>query len=169
MKIKFIGRRYEIPETLKKRVERRVSKLQKLLGEVLNVEVVCSLEKYRHTAEVMVKGGIFEFRAKETTNNMLTSLNSAFDIVENQVKRGKDKRRDKKKAKLTETRSQSESIAPRIRYSKDYSDKPLTLEEAIIELESLKKDVLVYRTPSDNKINVVYKKGDVYFLVEPEW
>jgi len=169
MNIKFIGRHYEIPESLKKRVEKRVAKLQKLLGEILNVEVVCSVEKYRHIAEVMVKGGIFEFRAMETTNDMFASLNSAFDIIESQIKKSKEKKRSKKKGKSQKPPQITEQSSPQIVYSNDYSDKPMSVEEAIMELEARNGDVLVYRNSSNNRVNVVYRKGNTYYLIEPEW
>ncbi|MCD6454561.1 MAG: ribosome-associated translation inhibitor RaiA [Candidatus Aminicenantes bacterium] len=169
MNIKFIGRHYEVPDSLKKRIERRVAKLQRLLGENLNVEVICSLEKYRHTAEVMVKGGIFEFRATETTNDMLASVNAAFDIIEGQIKKGKEKKRSKKKGKTQVPSAPLEQVSPRIIYTQDYADKPLTVEEAIMELEATGKDVLLFRNPSTNRANVVYKKGETYYVVEPEW
>ncbi len=168
MEVKFIGRHYEIPESLKKRAERKIAKLKKLLGDVQHVEVILSLEKYRHTAEVLVKGGVFEFRAKETTGEMLTSLNKAFDIIEAQIKKEKEKRRNKKKVSAPEEAPASPA-GPRIIPKEAYSPKPLTVEEAIAEMEGMGEDILVYRNSRTKKINVIYRKGSDYYLIEPEF
>ncbi len=168
MEVKFIGRHYEIPEAIKKRAERKIAKLKKLLGDIQHVEVILSLEKYRHTAEVLVKGGIFEFRAKETTGEMLTSLNKAFDIIEAQIKKEKEKRRSKKKVSAPEETPISPA-GPRIIPKQAYSPKPLTVEEAIAEMEGMGEDILVYRNSRNKKINVIYRKGSDYYLIEPEF
>ncbi len=168
MEIRFIGRHYDIPEALKKRAERKIAKLKKWLGDIQHVEIILSQEKYRHTAEVMIKGGIFEFRAKETTDEMLSSLNKAFDIIEKQIKKEKEKRRAKKKSSPPQPSSPSPQ-GPRVLQSNAYSSKPLTLEEAIAEMEERGEDLLVYRNSSTHKVNVVYRKGNDYYLVEPDF
>jgi len=168
MEIRFIGRHYDIPESLKKRAERKIAKLKKWLGDIQHVEIILSQEKYRHTAEVMVKGGIFEFRARETTNEMLSALNKAFDIIENQIKKEKERKRAKKKASPS-TPITPGPQGPRVFQSNAYSLKPLTLEEAIAEMEERGEDLLVYRNSSNHKVNVVYRKGNDYYLVEPDF
>ncbi len=169
MEVKFIGRHYEIPEALKKRAERKVAKLKKLLGDIQHVEIILSQEKYRNTAEVLVKGGIFEFRAKETTGEMIASLNKAFDIIEAQIKKEKEKRRSKKKASPPGEITHTSPSGPRIIPKNAYSPKPLTVEEAIAEMEELGEDILVFRNSRTRKTNVVYKKGSDYYLIEPEF
>ncbi len=168
MEVRFIGRHYEIPESLKKRAERKIAKLKKLLGDIQHVEVILSQEKYRHTAEILVKGGIFEFRSKETTNEMLSSLNKAFEIIEAQIKKEKERRRAKKKSPIPQPTTSSQQ-GPRVIPSDAYSPKPLTLEEAIAEMEERGEEILVYRNSKTHKVNVVYRKGNDYYLIEPEF
>ncbi len=172
MAVNFTGRHYEIPESLKQYALKRLKKLEKMLDEVLEVEVICEVEKYRHKAEVLVKGKNFSLRASETTGDMLTSLNSVFDILEKQARREKErlfKRKRQEKEVVEEGAPAGEEEGPNLIYTDDYSDKPLTVEEAVEELEKLNKDILVYRNARNNRVNVLYRKGNRYYLIEPKW
>ncbi len=173
MPIKFTGRHYEIPESLKSYAEKRLKKLERMLDEVLEVEVICSMEKYRHKAEVLVKSRNLSLRASETTNDMFTSLNSVFDILENQARKEKERlvkrKRQEKEVVTMPSTEVSEPEEPVLIYSDEYADKPLTVEEAMEELEKFDKEILVYRNAKNNKVNVLYKKGNRFYLIEPEW
>lgn len=173
MPIKFTGRHYEIPDTLKSYAEKRLKKLERMLDEVLEVEVICSMEKYRHKAEVLVKSRNLSLRASETTNDMFSSLNSAFDILENQARKEKERlvkrKRQEKEVSIPTTEVTESEEEPILIYSDEYADKPLTVEEAMEEMEKLNKEILVYRNARNNKVNVLYKKGNRFYLIEPEW
>jgi putative sigma-54 modulation protein len=66
--------------------------------------------------------------------------------------------------------AEPEKRSPRVHRSKNYSVRPLALEDALLELESSGKELLVYRDVDSERLNVVYRRQDGDFgLVDPEF
>ena len=111
----------------------------------------------------------------EETHDTHSSLVQAFDVIEKRIKKEREKLREKKRRRPKESlealgpETQEEEPGKRIIPSRDYSMKPLSLDEAVLRLEAGKKEVLVFRKFDTEKWAVVYRRKDGHFgLVEPE-
>jgi putative sigma-54 modulation protein len=174
MNINYTARHTSITPEVKKHSERRLKSIEKLLGYPVEADLILSVEKYRHKAEINVKIKGATLNTVEETHDMFSSMGLAFDNIEKRVKKEQEKLRGRKRRKNREVMSippplETEDQPVRVIPSRDFSLKPMSVEEALLQLESRKGEVLVFRKFDSEKWAVLYKRKDGnYGLVEPE-
>jgi putative sigma-54 modulation protein len=173
MNVNYTARQTIISPDLKKYCQRRLKSLKKFIGDSSEVDIILTKEKYRHKAEINIKAGRSRLNVEEETHDIYNSLNLAFDNLEKRVKKEKGKSRERKRRKVREKGVFDFSGSPeeekRLIRSQDYSLKPMTLEEAVIQFELSKREVFVFRKAGSEKWAVIYRRedGNIGF-VEPE-
>lgn len=174
MNINFTGRHAYITPDIKKHCEKRIKSLEKLLGSSIEADLILSVEKYRKKVEINIKSKKMALNATEETHDMLNSLSIAFDNLEKRVKKEREKLRERKRRKNREREVfplpvEAEEERRRLIRSDDYSLKPMSLEEALMQFELDRKDVFVFRQSGSDKWAVIYRRKDGnYGLIEPE-
>lgn len=174
MNINFTARQTNITPDQKKYCQKRLKSLEKFIGPLSEVDIILTVERYRHRAEINVKARRSSFNAEEETHDMFNSLNLAFDSLEKRMKKEKEKLREHKRRKGREKETFSFSPGSkeeekRIIQSQDYSLKPMTLEEAVLQFEFNKREVFVFRSSGSEKWAVIYRRKDGNIgLIEPE-
>ncbi|MFQ6082708.1 MAG: ribosome hibernation-promoting factor, HPF/YfiA family [Candidatus Aminicenantia bacterium] len=171
MNTNYTGRNVEITPDFKKYTEKRLKKLEKFLGPIIEAEVIFSTEKYRHIVEVNVKAKNSNLNGIEESEDVFISLNSVFDNLDRRAKKikGKFKERKRKTSKTPFLSLPTTPTRKRIIRSESYSLKPMTVEEAITRIKSNEKEVFVFRNLNSGKLNVIHKKKNgSYELIEPE-
>jgi len=174
MTIHLTARHTNITPEIKRYCEKRVESLEKALGEKIVADLILSVEKYRHKAEIKVKAKRIILNAAEETHDMFNSLGLAFDNIEKRVKKEREKLRERKRRKNREREAfsfppETEEKERRVIQSQNYSLKPMSLEEALIQFDLEKKEVFVFRKLGSEKLAVIYRRKDGnYGLVEPE-
>lgn len=172
--INYTGRQINISPELRKYCEKRVKSIGKLINSPAEVDVILSVEKYRHKAEINISAKGFTLNAAEETQDMISSLGLAFDNIDRQVKKEKGKmrqrkRRKKKKPESFPSESDFEREGPRIIKDEDYLLKPMSVDEAALLFDSKKKNVFVFKNIDTQKWAVLYKRKDKNFgLIELE-
>ena len=173
MKINFTARHTEISADMMKYCEKRLLSIEKILGYSVDADLILSVEKYRHKAEINVKTKGMTLNTVEETQDMKSSLGLAFDHIEKRVKKEREKLQEKKRRKIKQiqedpTPSEGEEQKRVIR-SRNFSLKPMTVEEALLQLETSKMEVFVFRKFDTEKWAVLFRRKDGHFgLVEPE-
>jgi len=173
MKLNFTARNTEITPDIKKYAEKRLQSLERILDDTIESDLILSVEKYRHKVEINVRARGVTLNSVEETQDMISSLNVAFDHIEKRIKKEKDKLRERKRRK---NRILEESLEPieeekrkQIIRSHNYSLKPMTVDEALFQLESEGKDVFLFRKFENESWTVLYRRKDGNFgLIEPE-
>jgi putative sigma-54 modulation protein len=173
MSVNYTARQTNITPDLKKYCQRRLKSLEKFIGNLSEVDIILTKEKYRHKAEINIKAGRSRLNVVEETHDMYNSLNLAFDNLEKRVKKEKGKSRERKRRKGREKGTFAFSVGPeeekRFIRSQDFSLKPMTFEEAVIQFELNKREVFVFRKADSEKWAVIYRREDGHIgLVEPE-
>ncbi|MFP4083346.1 MAG: ribosome hibernation-promoting factor, HPF/YfiA family [Desulfonatronovibrio sp.] len=177
MKIKFNFKSFEPSEHLKKYARERYEKLSKYLhdNDAAELQVNLEVEKFRHRAEVILTAKDMHISATEETEDMYSTVDLSLDKLEAQLRKQREKIKDKKK-KTQEKQVRMDIInfgpvesgtrEPRIVATDQYEPKPMGLEEAAMQLESLNFEFLVFRNADTDRINVVYrrKNGDFGFI-----
>lgn len=189
MQLDITGRHIEVTPALREFAEEKLRKLERLLDGPLEIHVVLGIEKHRHMAEVQVKSRTGVFAGTQETGDLYASIGEVADKLERQALKHKEKmrmRRIKKGPRSPEAAAVMEANAapegvdpdevdddakiPRIVRSHRYRIKPLSAEDAVLELESTAEDVLVFRDAETDGVHVVYRQKDGNFaLVEPEF
>jgi putative sigma-54 modulation protein len=155
----------------------RFKALSKLMSFATDVDVITSLERNRHKAEihVLAKGG--GLMVAEEGPDLAGSLHRAFEHLERKLKKDRDKFREKKRRggrERKELASPVEAGAPaeperRFVRSALFSAKPMTAEEALTQFELKKKEVLMFRRQETEGWAVFFRRKDGRIgLVEPE-
>lgn len=174
MSINFTSRHTNITPDLKEYCTKRVKILEKYLGRPIEADLIVSVEKYRKKVEINLKSKRMTLNAAEETHDMLNSLGLAFDQIEKRIKKERDKLRERKRRKTRErapfisVEAEPESRKKVIR-SEDYSAKPMTIEEAIMQLNLNRKDVFVFRSLGSQQWTVLFRRKDGHYgLIVPE-
>lgn len=180
MQIDFTFRNLESSNEVKEYVEAKIGRVKRYLLEPIEAHVVLKAEKYRHIAEITIKSNGIRINASEETEDLYSAIDLLADTVEAQIKKQLDKMRRKKlspqersilKNRIPPTAAQSaenpESGDEYIIYTERYNPKPIDIDEAILQLNRLGNDFLVFTNQETGKINVIYRRKDGnYGLIE---
>ena len=179
MNINVTFRHMETTEALKQYAIDKVSKIKKYIDAPIEVHVVLSVEKFRHIAEVSFTINGFVVKGQEETEDMYAAIDMVMDKIERQVRRYKDRLKSKRGAGSAEGKmrvkmnvvavdhDQAETT-PQVIKSTNFSIKPMDIDEAIMQMNLIDNDFLVFRNDSSNEVNVIYRRKDGnYGLIEP--
>ncbi|MEW5807465.1 MAG: ribosome-associated translation inhibitor RaiA [Acidobacteriota bacterium] len=186
MKVYFTGRHFEVSKAIKDFTTEKLKRMERFVENIMEVHIILAIEKYRHIAEITLKGKNATFSGKKITQDMYASISAVLDKIEKQARRYKEKLMGRKRSSrmpglaassLRATGTQNpriesiemEKSLPRIVKTETQEAKPMTIEEAILQMDNSKGDFLVFRNFRSRKINVIYrrKNGD-FGLIEPE-
>lgn len=174
MIVHFTARRMEITPEVRTYCEKRLKALEKLMGSVIEVDLILSVQKYRYKVEIHVKAKGAGLIVEEETHDLMNSLNLAFENLEKKVKKEREKWREKKRRKgrgrkqLAYPREKEEETRRVVR-SGDYSLKPMLLEEALLQFDLEKRDVFLFRKSGSEKWAVIFRRKDGHYgLIDPD-
>ena len=159
----------DLTKNLKDYAEEKIGKFKKYLGNITEATVTLSVEKIRHKAEVLIKVNGSFIQAESITGEMYASIDEVVEKLARQVRKHKDKivSQRKNKSKAEDVPEISETI-PSIIKNKSYDIKPMSIEEAAMQMDLLDKTFFVFTNASSENINVLYKRKDGNFgLIEP--
>lgn len=172
MKINFTGRNFEIPQALKDMAMKKLEKLKKIEGEIIEATIIMTVERHNHIVELNIKGKNSSFIASENSNSMPLSLRRAFATIEKQIKKGKEKiiKRKRKSEQTLPSEVTTLEAETMLTRSNDFFPKPISLEEAVKYFNSSKKEILVFKNLDSKKVAVLFKRKDgTISLIEPEF
>ncbi|MEA3438531.1 MAG: ribosome-associated translation inhibitor RaiA [Thermodesulfobacteriota bacterium] len=162
-------------ENLKSYVADKLDRFDRLLNNPAEAKVVLSVEKFRHIAEINIIGDKLNINGKEETIDMYSAIDMVLDKLEKQIKRSKQKIRGRRKnskarAKRTisyETSSFEDETEGQIKI-KNIEYKPMDIEEAVLQLDLVSYNFLVFTNARTEKTNVLYRRKDGHLgLIQP--
>jgi putative sigma-54 modulation protein len=172
MKLMTTARHFETTPELITFTENRMRKLKRFWDQILNVDVIMSVEKFRHIAEVNIHVNGHDFAAKEESDDMYNSIDKAGRNLEKQMKKFKGKlvinaHKHHKGVFKTETREKvihSASLGT-VAGLEIVEDVPrdiheFTVEEAIVTMEEEGHNFMLFNSKESGKLNLVYKRPD---------
>lgn len=174
MNITVIGRHMEVTDALKSYAEDKVRKLEKYMPAGAEATVTLGVEKYRRRAEVLIKVNGILIQAQEETDEMYSSIDKVLDKLSRRVKKYKERIKDKKgrgEERVSEALAPEEGAVeriPEIIKTKRFDMKPMTAEEAVMQMELLDKEFFVFSNIATGDLNVIYRRNDGNIgLIEP--
>jgi putative sigma-54 modulation protein len=177
MKIAYTGRQVELAPAQLRKLESRFSKIGKLLDGRRECEahVILSLERRKHQAEATINYFGHQLVGLGSSSDLFNAIHSAAEKLEKQAVKAREKWRDTKRAPRetpaepeAPVEKQAEPEAERRVYRVNHHQKrkPITLEEALLEMEK-KGDYLVYTDAETDRVSVLVRRRDGHFdLVE---
>ncbi len=91
MKLTVTGRHIEITPAIQGHLEEKMEKLIHDLGEEADIHVILTVEKYRHIAEITIKGKGLSIFGEAETKDLYTAIDSALAKTDKQIKKHKEK------------------------------------------------------------------------------
>ena len=181
MRVDFTGRGIDITDRLRSFATTKLTRLEKLAEDMRDVSVVLSTEKYRHRAEVNFLSRKRNFHGTEETNDMFQAIEGVVSKLESQLKKVKGKETAKKRnthdtirsSDLDEPVAVEPAAAARggdvqVIRAKPTDFRPMSLEEAVEQLQASDRDHLVFRGSETNRVTVVFQRRDGHIgLIEP--
>jgi putative sigma-54 modulation protein len=174
MNVHYTARQASLTPEIKAYCEKRLARLKNLVEDNFDVNVILIVQKGRNKAEINVRakgGGIV---VVEETLDMMESLNRAFDTLEKRVHKERAKWREKKRRGGRERKILAPVVeAPepekKIIRANFFSLKPLSIEEALVQLDAKNKEVFLFRREGTQEWAAVYRRKDGHYgLVEPD-
>jgi putative sigma-54 modulation protein len=162
-------------DPLKSYVQDKLDRFDRLLDNPAEASVVLSVEKFRHIAEININGDRMTITGKEETIDMYSAIDMVLDKLEKQIKKNKQKVRERRtgnKGKNKNLPNAEMSVSeeePAIEVKvKNIEYKPMDVEEAILQMDLLKDNFLVFTNARSDQINVLYRRKDGHYgLIQP--
>jgi putative sigma-54 modulation protein len=178
VRLQVKGKNVEVTDSLKDYALQKLGKLEKHLNDAARLELELQVEKnpsisQNQVAEATVwtKGPVL--RARESSTDMKASIDQLVEKLERQARRYRDKRRRGPGRGNHDQGVEGIPVVPLeenpvIVKTKQFAVKPMTPEEAVLQLELIGHDFFVFQNADTNDVNVVYRRRDGnYGLIEP--
>jgi putative sigma-54 modulation protein len=176
MKFVFTDKKVTMPAKVHAYAEKKVGKLDRYFKSEADASITFSVEKDRNVCEVTVRAGSMIFRASESTSDMFASIDSAVATLERQIRKNKTRLAKRLREDAFErTVDEVSTFVPdpeeedfEILRTKKFPMKPMTAEEAVLQMNLLEHSFFAFRNEdSDGAFAVVYKRKDGgYGLIE---
>ena len=184
MEVTVKGRNISVTEALERYAFRKVERVRKFFDDehsVSRAEVELIHERNPSiSASEVVEATLFingsVLKAREASEDMYASIDRMSDKLERQVKRYRGRQIDRWHGQLknqvvepeTAVPEEEEGIEAKIVRTKQFQMKPMSAEEAVLQMELLDHDFFVFTSADTGDINVVYRRRDGdYGLIEP--
>jgi len=161
----------EVTPALRDYVDKRLGKIEKYFEYPIAPQVTLSIERDRHIVEVTVPVNGMLLRGEEETGDMYSAVDLVLEKLEKQIE--KYRTRLTRRVRNVDKGAQASYIEPddqpKIVRVKRFAVKPMTAEEAVLQMNLLGHDFFVFRNSESEDVEVVYRRKDGnYGLIEPE-
>ena len=180
MRLHVKGKNVEVSESIRLYAEEKMRKLDRQLHELTEVELELSVEKNpsiaaNQVAEATVRTKGPTLRVTEASTDMKASIDQLTEKLLRQVQNYRGKRRDRQVRGNGIPSGGAMSIpdegdtGEQIVKTKQFAMKPMSAEEAVLQLELVGHDFFVFRNAESGDVNVIYRRKDGgYGLIEPQ-
>ena len=168
MKFQYSEKKVKLPVNVHAYAEKKVMKLSRYFEEDAEALVVFSVEKNRNKVELTVHGAGTWFRASESTSDMFASIDVAVGTIEGQIRKNKTRlaRRLRQDAFVRSVQEETSFVPDAeddlsITKIKSFYFKPMTREEAVLQMNLLEHDFFAFRDQDNGgSFAVVYRRKD---------
>jgi len=183
MQVSITGRHVELTEPLKEYVDDKLQHLKHSFDHLVDVHVVLSVEKFRQRCEVNMQASGINIHGSHETEDMYASIDGVVDKLNRQLKRYRAKLRrhrgDSQVREIKVTHSildlahdkdeLAEDHQPETLRHEQIDAKPMTVDEAVMQLELGGRDVLFFTNDRSQQLNAIYRRPDgALSWIEPE-
>ena len=174
------GKQFEVTDSIEDYTRKKMKKLEKYFDQIIEAVATISVEKNRHIFEVTLQAKKAMIRAEEESDNIYNSIDRVIEKLERQIVKYKEKLYSKY---ANEYNREVNNISEKEEYeigsnsdqdrkivkTKRFAIKPMSPEEASLQMELLGHNFYVFSNEETAQINVIYKRKDGNFgLIEPE-
>jgi len=166
MKFQFRGKNIQVTNALKEHLEKKIGKLDKYFDNPPEATVTLTVEKERHRVEVTIPLNGFILRGEEESLDMYSSVDQVVDKLEKQMEKYKTRLSKQNKGlsikdiAVNSVERIPEDDGPRLMRTKRFAMKPMSVEEAVLQMNLLGHSFFVFANADTEEVNVVYRRKD---------
>ena len=166
MKFTIRGKKLEVTDAIKAYVEEKIGRLDKYFENPNNISanVLMRLSGKDQVVEVTINTHGLILRGEEANKDLYASIDLVTDKIERQIRKNKTKIHKKSSKEsirdFKEFEVEEKENANDVVKRKEIEMKPMSEEEAILQMELIDHDFFVYKDANTNETNVVYKRKD---------
>lgn len=189
--IQITGRHLEITDSMKDYAIEKISKVERIMNRIIDVNVIMDIQKMDHRVEIILKAGNTKITSSAATNDMYVSIDLAVDKLERQVLRYKSKLQDHHAKGHAVLNMTVNVLSPKeIEEDLDLNEgengelerfkthrvvkqetrplKILTFDEAVMKMELSGDAFMLFKNEADQKLKLIYRRKDEnYGIIEP--
>lgn len=174
MKMILAGKQMDVSEDVRKWAEKKFSKLEKFFRWDWELNLTIGSKKrgkHKLDATITYKGMVF--RAETDNKDIYTAIDKAVEVIERQIRKHKSRLEKRLHEGAFDQYAVSEDMVEeqkiRIVKNKRFAMKPMTAEEAVLQMELVGHSFFVFLNGESDKICVVYRRKDGdYGMIEPQ-
>ena len=176
MKFQFTEKKVSLPANVHAYAEKKVMKLERFFRDDAEALVTFSVEKDRNKVEITIHAANTYFRANEATSDMFASIDAAVATMERQIRKNKTRLARRLRQDAFARTAEVTSFVPELEEDskfeivrvKEFPMKPMTREEAILQMNLLEHTFFAFKDEENGgAFAVVYKRNDGgYGLIE---
>ncbi|MDD4344012.1 MAG: ribosome-associated translation inhibitor RaiA [Eubacteriales bacterium] len=177
MRVNLKGKNVQITDGIKDYAEKRFQRLEKYFEKDFEVNATISVEKDLHKIDVVLPLSGFVIKGEDKTRDMYNTIDNVIDKLERQIR--KYKTRINRKGKQVDPKdeyipavetTELEMEIPEIVKTKRFAVKPMSKEEAVLQMGLLDHSFFVFLNADTEEVNVIYRRNDgQYGLIEPDF
>lgn len=180
MKVEYIARKVTLTDSVRDIAEKKLAKVEKYFNDIIDLRLEISQERHLYVADIFLKGKDFSLKSTSSNKDLTTAIQDAIDKLEMQARRAKTRLKDHKRHGSDvrdEVVRDEEALepaddggeAPRIVETSAIPVKPMSVDEAVMQLEESGEHFLVFHNAGSNQVNVLYRRSDNNLgLITPE-
>ena len=160
MAIHIVSKKVTLTNSIKNKIENTLVNLEKYISDDTDIHVKLDVKKKDQKIEVTIftKNGTI-LRAEDSKDNLYTAIDSVYDKLYKQIRKLKTQLIDE----YVDLDTSDNMIK---RYKKFNFDKPMSIEDAVIQMDMLGHKFFIFRNIESEDICVIYKRHDGYGLIE---
>lgn len=172
MNIIINGRQLDITPAIRSYSEDKIKRFEKYVPNITEAVVTLSVEKYRHKAEVLLRVNGVMIQAESVTGEIYASIDEVYEKIERQIKKHREKATSKRKDSRLHVPAGadegSQEAFDQVIVKRQINMKPMSPEEAAMQMDMLKRAFFVFTNDKTSDINVIYRRNDGDLeLIEP--
>ena len=174
MRVNIIGRQMNVWNEMKETIEDKLAKLDKYFGDDCSANVTLSSKHNRKCLEITINSAGIIFRSEVEEETFRNALDRAVYSIERQIRKNKTRLQRKLRqgafeGGIIETNEEFEEEKDFTIREKTFSIKPMSTEEAIMQMNLLEHEFFVFKNDKTDAVCVVYKRKDgAYGLINTE-
>ena len=167
MNINIRGDKIEITDSIKQYVKEKLARLNKYFDDASKIDahVLVRVRNNEQIIEVTIPTGKYTLRAEEKDADLYAAIDSVIDVLERQIRKNKTKlsKHTVVEFAYASIDDSEEEVESAIVKRKNIDSKPMSEEEAILQMELLGHDFFVFKNVDEECISVLYKRKDGNF------
>ncbi len=178
MKVEYVARKVTLTDGVREIAEKKLAKVEKYFNEIIDLRMEMSQERHLYVVDILLKGKDFSLKSTSSNKELTTAIQDAIDKLEMQARKAKTRLKDHKRhggdhRTPVSGDGGSRDIEPEERTgiveTSTIPVKPMSIDEAIMQLEETQEHFLVFHNAVSGQVNVVYRRADGNLgLITPE-